>query len=64
MISKVDIERYLKEAGAIEREMAKNYDFLATTLTHPYYKERFRRLFKQETRHGRLLDEIKSLLDA
>ncbi|MDY6824638.1 MAG: ferritin family protein [Thermodesulfobacteriota bacterium] len=63
MISKTDIQRYLKEANDLERKMAKFYRFLADTLENPYYKERFRRLSEQEGGHVRLLEEIKALFE-
>lgn len=62
MISKTDIQRYLKEADALERKMAKSYRFLADILENPYYKERFYRLSEQENSHVQLLEEIKALL--
>ena len=62
MISKKDVEEYLKEMIDMEKKMEETYAFLASKVKVESFKDKFKRLVVDEKEHGKMVKKLKNLL--
>jgi len=61
MTSSLQFLEYIDQIWAMELKMCQNYTKIYTQLTHPEYREAFRKMAEQEMEHMTQVQKLRSL---